>query len=166
MHGLVWRLCFYCKGGVFLELGVWLVRKHGKMIEKLVNVRAIQLPNFYTIPKFNFFLLDILMSQMGLRLFLLIWFSLWISLLFGLFVWLSCSCSKFGFWWFRSEILVGFISFRRKFDRIILNYILEMIRNFIFQLFFLQDRSFMRVLDLLKFYLVWFVSNFFLSTLF
>lgn len=49
---------------------------------------------------------------------------------------------------------MGFISFRRKFDRIILNYILEMIRNFIFQLFFLQDRSFMRVLDLLKFHLV------------
>ena len=48
-------LCgFYCKGGVFLELGVWLLRKHGKMIEKLVNVRAIQLPNFYTISNFNF----------------------------------------------------------------------------------------------------------------
>ena len=51
-------LCgFYCKGGVFLELGVWLLRKHGKMIEKLVNVRAIQLPNFYTISKFFFFFL-------------------------------------------------------------------------------------------------------------
>ena len=49
-------LCgFYCKGEVFLELGVWLLRKHGKMIEKLVNVRAIQLPNFDTISKFNIF---------------------------------------------------------------------------------------------------------------
>ena len=67
-------LCgFYCKGGVFLELGVWLLRKHGKMIEKLVNVRAIQLPNFYTISKLKFFfLLNILMSQMDLHLFLLI----------------------------------------------------------------------------------------------
>ena len=64
---------FYCKGGVFPELGVWLLRKHGKMIEKLVNVLAIQLPNFYTIPKFNFFFwLDILMSQMDFHLFLLI----------------------------------------------------------------------------------------------
>ena len=49
-------LCgFYCKGGVFLELGVWLLRKHGKMIEKLVNVHAIQLPNFYMISKLIFF---------------------------------------------------------------------------------------------------------------
>ena len=49
-------LCgFYFKGGVFLELGVWLLRKHGKMIEKLVNVHAIQLPNFYTISKLIFF---------------------------------------------------------------------------------------------------------------
>ena len=49
-------LCgFYFKGGVFLELGVWLLRKHGKMIEKLVNVHATQLPNFYTISKLNFF---------------------------------------------------------------------------------------------------------------
>ena len=96
-------LCgFYCKGGVFLELGVWLLRKHGKMIEKLVNVRAIQLPNFYTISKFIFFFwLDILMSQMDLHLFLLIWFSLWISLLFAFF-WVKLCL-------FKVQVLMGSI---------------------------------------------------------
>ena len=92
-------LCgFYCKGGVFLGLGVWLLRKHGKMIEKLVNVRAIQLPNFYTISNFFFFFLVRYFDESNGSSFVFVNLIFTLNFVtFCLFFGLSCVCSKFRF---------------------------------------------------------------------